>query len=454
MKNKIKIIIFLAIIILSAGFFLRYYVVTNTFVRSPVYVISPIIADTQEYYYYAQNLKDFGIYSKQAREPQFVPDDLVPDAHRNPGYSLFLLPFTEFPPSLEMVKEIQIAQAIISTITLVLALLFFRSFLSWPYALGGTFLVALSPHLISMNTFVISECLFIFFLILAGLTVSNFGKHKTFMSAVIMGVVLGLALLVRPTVLYFPVFMLILLSGMNIKKIVSVIIAFTLGFYLVYGPWVVRNQISVPVSTESSLKVMTIQKGMYPGLMYQNDPKTFGYPNHYDPEWENRKTLGVVLEEIKRRFIEKPIEYLRWYLVGKPITFLSWGIIVGTGDVFVYPITKSPFLDNIIFFSAHEFMYWLHWPLILLSLFASIIIWFPGWSKKVSVSALIPIRFCSLMLVYFILVHIAGTPLPRYSIPIFPYIYAMAMVGLSVIFSKALAFYKERKLAKVNVRDL
>lgn len=445
MKQNRKIIIIVSVIlILISGFSLRYYAVVDTTVDAPIRV------DAKDYYFYAQNLKEFGIYSKQDRSPESVLSEIKPDAHRNPGYSLFLLPLIDYPPTLEMLQRVYIIQAIISTITIVLALLFFKSFLSWPYTLGGSFLVALSPHLISMNTFILSECLFIFFLLLTGLSISNFGKQKSFVSAVILGLVMGLALLVRPTVVYFPLFILMLLPSFNLKKILSAVIAFIIGFYLVYGPWVIRNNISVPISNEASLMALTIQKGMYPGLMYNHDPKTFGYPNYADPEWESRKNIPSVLSEIKRRFVEEPVEHLHWYLIGKPITFLSWSNIVGAGDVFIYPIVKSPYFENIIFHWTHAIMYWLHWPLITLSLFASIIIWFPMYSKKVTATALLPIRYCSLLMLYFILVHIAGTPLPRYSIPIFPYVYAMSMVGLSIIVSETLAYYKKRT-TRVNI---
>ena len=443
-NRKIIIIISIALILIS-GFSLRYFAVIDTSVDAPIRV------DAKDYYFYAQNLKEFGIYSKQDRSTESLRSNIIPDAHRNPGYSLFLLPLIAYPPTLEMLQRVYIVQAIISTITIIFSLLFFKSFLPWPYTLGGALLVALSPHLISMNTFILSEGLFIFFLLLTGLSISNYGNQKSFISAAMVGLVLGLALLVRPTVIYFPLFMLMLLPHINAKKILTTIIAFTIGFYLVYGPWVIRNKISVPLSNEASLMTATLQKGMYPGLMYNNDPKTFGYPNYADPEWESRKTLTSVLSEIKRRFVEKPFEHIHWYLIGKPITFLSWSNITGVGDVFIYPIIKSPYFENILFHWTHAIMYWLHWPLITLCLFASIIIWLPIYSKKVTATALLPIRYCSLLLLYFILVHVAGTPLPRYSIPIFPYVYAMSMVGLSIIVSEALAYYRKKFRASIGV---
>jgi len=57
----------------------------------------------------------------------------------------------------------------------------------------------------------------------------------------------------------------------------------------------------------------------------------------------------------------------------------------------------------------------------------------PSARKVFSDEAIIVSRFCSLLLMYFVLVHIAVTPTPRYSVPLRPFIYGMGMLGLSIV---------------------
>lgn len=414
--------------IFSIGLNLRIKMVQQTIVDHP------IRADAADYYLYAYNLIEYGVYSRQ-RPGQFEAKKPISDALRNPGYSLFLLPFVEFPPTPQMVHHITITQAIISTLTILVALGFFKAFLSWPWALGATFLVAISPHLVGVNIYVLTETLFTFFLVLLAWAMTKFAQLKNALFALIIGIILGVALLVRPTLLYFLIFLipaLFVFFPKKPKKTVFVLIVFLLiGFAVTYGPWVIRNILVNP--TQSTLAIATIHKGMYPNLMYNNNPKTYGFPNHFDPEWEQRQDLSSVLKEIFSRIKEEPLKYLYWYSIGKPIFFFSWDIVVGMGDIFIYPVHTSPYFQAGWFDLTHRLMTALHWPLVVLALLTTIIVWLPVAKKMLSDNGLIVVRFASLIMIYFMLVHIVGTPLPRYSIPLRPFIYGMAMLGLHLM---------------------
>jgi hypothetical protein len=213
-----------------------------------------------------------------------------------------------------------------------------------------------------------------------------------------------------------------------------------LGFYVAYGPWVIRNSISVSGTAASTKALDSIHKGMYPNIMYKDDPKTFGYPNRHDPGWNERKDLKSVMGEIRDRFSEDPARVMHWYLAGKPIVFFSWNMVVGMGDVFVYPVETSPYHTSKIFYFTHRFMYWLHWPLTALAFFALILVWLPSTRRILSDSQLIVARLSSILILYFLLVHMVGLPLPRYSIPTRPIIYGMSMLGLSAL----ITIFKQR----------
>jgi hypothetical protein len=396
-------------------------------------VYKPIRADAQEYYLYAYNLAKYGVYSRQLPPRQDKDYAPLPDAHRTPGYSLFLLPFIKISPLLKMINVVVLIQAVISALTILAAFCLFQSFLSRPWALASAVLVAISPHLIAFNIYVLTESLFTFFLALLGWSMSVLAKNQSRRQALIAGLVLGISLLIRPTMLYFIAFLIpAFFVFFPIKKAWVLAVFLVIGFGITYGPWVLRNKLVKP--RKSTLAIATIHKGMYPNLIYNNDSKTYGFPNRFDPQWAQRRDISSVLKEIGRRFKNEPLKYIRWYLIGKTSMFFSWDMIVGMGDVFIYPVATSPYHHpNDVFGLTHRVMKSIHGLLTLLALATVIFVWFPFTKSMLSEKGLIAARFVSLVLIYFILVHIVGTPLPRYSVPLQPLIYGLAVLGVCLM---------------------
>ena len=124
-----------------------------------------------------------------------------------------------------------------------------------------------------------------------------------------------------------------------------------------------------------------------------------------------------------------PIEHLQWYLLGKPVTLFSWDIIQGKGDVFIYPVVRTPYHEWAHFKITHEIMRFIHLPLVIFPVIGSFIAWVPKDKLRLKKPGLFTVRCISLLFGYFILLHIAGAPFPRYSIPIQPIIYGMALFG-------------------------
>ena len=427
--------------VFAAGLYLRIEMTNKTVIDKP------IRADAADYYLYAYNLAKYGVYSRQ-RPSQIADGAPVPDAHRTPGYSLFLLPFIKISPLQKMVGLVVLTQAIISALTILTAFVFFRSFLNRPWAMGGAFLVAISPHLVTFNIYVLTESLFTFFLVLLGWSMAAVAQSKSRLPALIAGLVLGISLLIRPTMLYFIAFLIpAFFVFFQKKKAWALAVFLVVGFGLTYGPWVLRNKLVNP--GKSTLAIATIHKGMYPNLIYNNDSKTYGFPNRFDPTWGQRRDTPSVLKEISRRFKNEPLEYIRWYIIGKPSMFFSWDMIVGMGDVFIYPVFTSPYHHHKGFFGlTHRVMKSLHGLLTMLALLTSIFVWFPVTKKILSEKGLIVTRFASLVLIYFILVHIVGTPLPRYSVPLRPFIYGLSMLGVRLMVVESAKYIQKMKTDK------
>jgi len=75
----------------------------------------------------------------------------------------------------------------------------------------------------------------------------------------------------------------------------------------------------------------------------------------------------------------------------------------------------------------------LHWSLVILALTAAVLAWLPGFGKQLSGTALFTTRLLSLLILYFIALHIVAAPYPRYSIPLRPVIYGLAMLLCSQV---------------------
>jgi hypothetical protein len=76
----------------------------------------------------------------------------------------------------------------------------------------------------------------------------------------------------------------------------------------------------------------------------------------------------------------------------------------------------------------------LHWPLIALALAATVLVWLPVFGKRLPGTALFSARLLSLLMLYFIALHIVAAPFPRYGIPLRPAIYGMALFLCSQVF--------------------
>lgn len=158
----------LAIII---GFYLRSESWIGTTVRRPIQ------SDAAEYFFYAYNMRFHHTYSKQISpltDPNYKP---IPDAIRSPGYPIVLSLLIDGPPDRKLIKKIQLVQMLVSTVTLVFAFFFFRCYLT-PLAGGfAVMLVAISPHLIMFNSYILSETLFSFILVLMGFLTCRYINH-------------------------------------------------------------------------------------------------------------------------------------------------------------------------------------------------------------------------------------------------------------------------------------
>lgn len=408
--------------------FLRTAAVTGTVVDSPYR------ADSAQYYKTAYNLRHYGVYSHEINEVDGLEAAPQPDAFATPGYPLFLALFVDAPPNTEIYVEVLSYQALLATLGVLLTLLLFRPLSLW-VAVPASLLTAISPHLISAATYVLSETLFSVLLILSLLVLGLHARMARWYLSTLLGggLLLGLAALTRPVVEFFPAAAVFLLFvSYDRRKAAQGAAVLLLGFSLAWGPWVARNYISLGRAGDPSNMVNTLAIGMYPDFEYEHTPNK-GEPDKLDPHFQEfSHSLGATLHEIGERFREDPGEELKWYLMGKPVWLWSWDIVEGGGDVFIYPVLRTPYATSGIFRFTHALMHTLHWPLVILALAGCLMVWLRRARGWLSAEALFLARLASLLLFYNTAVLMVLAPFTRYSIPFLPIQYGMALTALYI----------------------
>ncbi len=393
-------------------------------------------ADAYEYYRYALNLKICGVYS-QSVEAILTACETRPqaDSHRPPGFPLLLLPFVEWPPTLAMMRNIQWLQIALGALCVVLTFLTFRR-LGPAIALASAFFVALSPHLVVASLNFLTENLFTLVLLLFLYAGSRWIEKPSLGGAAAIGVTLAFPLLVKSTTLYL-VFLIVPFFAWTAKKQrISTAAVIVMAFLLGYGPWYALSSYVLPARAGPSLSLQSIHNGTYIDLMVEGNPDTRGEPHKHDPTYAERDSLRKVVENLYQRAIKNPGAYLRWYLIDKPKMYFSWDVVAGFGDVFVYPVRFNGYGSNYWLNLSHKIMWNLHWPLTILAGAACALVWLPkrGTSGR-DKSSVCLMRFAALIVAYFVAVHVVGTPLSRYAVPIRPIVFALGCWIVVELFS-------------------
>ena len=416
-------------------------IITGFYLRSESWigttVLRPIQSDASDYFYYAFNMRYHHTYSRDISQAADSKYKISPDAVRSPGYPIVLSFLIDGPPAGKLIKKIQLFQMLISSLTLILAFFFFRCYL--PPLLGGiaAIFVAFSPHLIMFNSYILSETLFCFLLVLMGLLACSYIKHPSSWFSILLGAIVGIGTLIRPSLQFFPLVMAIMvLLHFGRKKGLKWSLSILLGFVLILSPWLIRNVITLGKVSDKSLMINFLHHGMYPNFKFKQKPDSYRRPYEYDPR---SKEIGAnvisVLREIKKRFRTEPLRHLRWFLLQKPIIFWSWDTIQGHGDFYVYYVSQTPYSEKMIFQWTHKMMKLLHGPLVVFSLLGSLLAWIYPRPSGLGRGSVYVARFVAVLLLYYTILHMIGAPFPRYSVPLRPFQYGMALFCLHYFFN-------------------
>lgn len=410
------------------GIYLRYLAVQYSIVDSPVR------ADAQDYYSYAVNMREWGVYSNEYQASVHPK----PDSLRSPGFPTFAYIFYNSNQDL-FIENVLVAQTILQVISFIfLFFVLYRFYGAFVSLITGWFLWTF-PHFVNINIYFLSESLFTSLLAsLIGMAIlSHFSERKKIFYYICFSLLLGLAILVRPTLQYFPFFFFIVLI-FYYRKITRISVFFLIISLLPMLLWGVRNSLVVGQWSDQTLMINGLYHGSFPWFMYHNIPESFGFPYHFDPQAsEVYQGVGRTLEIIFERFVADPWNYLSWYLFGKQFFLWQWSIIAGQGDIFIYPTLTSPYYGekiSLFTYSVNKVVH-LFW---LIVAFAGLTVIVKRFLKRETLSfALIVI---SAIFLYTILIHIIVAPFPRYGIPF----KIPAMIIFAITFSEIIKWVKRK----------
>jgi 4-amino-4-deoxy-L-arabinose transferase-like glycosyltransferase len=389
----------------------------------------PLSADAGDYFSYAWNLRHHHVYS---RAPSWRTHEAPsPDKVRSPGYPL-LLQLAGAPEANESwALRFGLLQAALGVGIVGLSYLVARQMLARALALAVALLVATNPFIANSAVYLLTETPFAFFLLASLLLSLRALRDRAHWGwAVAAGLCWGACSLVRPTAQFLPPLLLLgtlLLPAWRRWRRSAAI--GTLAFVLAMAPWVVRNQRIPPGPPGENLMVNSIVHGSYPGFMYEDDPRTRGFPYRFDPQVTAiQRDLGSALGHIARKAVAQPQRYAAWYLFGKPYYFLSLED-VQSFDIQIYSLASSPWYDRAEFAAVAAASRALHWPMTMAALAALGLLAFRARWLRLAEPQRVAASLVAVVLGYAIAVHMAAAPFPRYGIPFRPLVYMLALLA-------------------------
>lgn len=406
----------LLVLMTALSLAVRLHYVIHAQVLQPVDDQQHVRGDGVEYYAYARNLVHHHVFS-MAPETGASP---APDSFRDPGYPLFLAAWMKAWPDWDhWYAAVLLSQAILSGLTVPLGMFLARRWMPLPWLAAAGLLMALWPHSIAINSFILTES-WVGFLVVAGLAWTGWGLDKGSTAHAIGGTaVLALAGLSNAVLIpLVPLAVLWLLACRRIDRRTALgLLIFPVALC---AAWQVRGALLPPSPSSSGRALINLDQGSWPGYhaAYQgasrHDPGAAQTLEAIDRETsllqrDPLQGLGAILGRMAR----EPLHYAAWY-ASKPSLFWGWDIRMGQGDIYVYPTRHSPFLENAALRALAAVCKALN-PFLFAALAVS---WFVMAMRRRDLPP--SLQLAGLLTIYVTFVYTVLQAEPRYSIPFRP----------------------------------
>ena len=315
-KYKLEIILFLIAIV--AHFFFFFLLLTN-YGPDSFYITS---VDAVEFFQLGKNLYQYQIFSNQVAPPFHL------NSFRTILYPLYLGFFQIFTPHAWLPI---IFQNIIAAFSIVLiyklGILFLKnkriSFLA-------ALIFALDPLQNYWSNIIEPDTLLVFLILITTIYFIKYWQTRNYKYLYLSAFFLGLSTLTKPVALYYPIFFgLFILIGEILKKqwqkAIKPIFLFSLIFFLVLSPWMVRNWYHFRVVGISSITGVNLYRyaweaGPYPEEII-NYCREINYPNGLRDIRAQSKIKSLAI----KRILEHPIIFSKSQILGMIKFFIDDG---------------------------------------------------------------------------------------------------------------------------------
>ncbi len=420
-------VLFMLAAIIAAGVFLRAQALLGTEVSEPLQ------AEAAEAYALAQTLSSQGAY-----QVLVAPFDSSSEAAATGGealgslgYPLFLSLFATPEATANSLTAAVIAQLVLGALAILLVFMLGTRLMDPHWGLIIAFLTAVSPFLVNVSLYLVGATLLLVTLILYLMTATKLGERGAMLRTFVAAALLGVVALVDPTYqfLILPWVLLLFVTGRTSASKIVLPLAAVLGFALVFGPWIARNQNVIDAPIDAAPIATSIQQGMPPADAANATMAAQG---------ADSPSVIAALGRLGGGLIKDPIGFLSWYFVEKPQRLWSFGQPTSAEQSFVYPVSQTPYAENPLFLTSEEFMGILHGPLLLIGAIGMIFVWLPFAGRRLTPSQRIGLRSISLVLIYATLAHLFGAAEPHYATPLLPLVFVMALTPLYILTARRL----------------
>ena len=347
----------------------------------------------------------------------------VPTPVRAPVYPFFLsFIYLIFGHSYLVVR---LAQAILSALTCLVIYWLGKEIFDEEMGRVTSLIIALYPVLISYTGFLLTETLFTFLLSITALFLVRAVKNRLGKYYAISGMLLGITTLCRATTMLFPFFIFVGLWAVYKVKIRAIVhfLIFLSMMVVVIIPWTVRNYFRfhtfLPVATGGGLTLWAGTyvpwDGKYQGVT--TEPlRTMG--EEYSPIELDKRLFKEGVRNIK----ERPIKYFIMSIKKFPRFWItSHSSVFGIDKPNSWYLRERQYFPLFVKFC----LLLLHTVTLILGIIGVFLI------RRQWKSCIIP-----LLLICFFTGHIFLVTIPRYHVPVLPYVFIFASVCLIKINKK------------------
>ncbi|MDD4910423.1 MAG: glycosyltransferase family 39 protein [Candidatus Omnitrophica bacterium] len=273
-------------------------------------------------------------------------------------------------------------------------------------ALISALIACFNPGFVKISQYLRNENLFTFLLVIAMFLLLRQLRKHTFRNLVVLGIVLGLAVMVRDMLVLFPLFILSL-SGRamfpkwyNIRQILAGVLIFVAFFLLPILPWIIRNS---QLHHRFTLITNKTGMGLYGSYVPQNG-KLFGL----HPKDDTTKKADLLDSEAERSdfLAREALKYIR----RNPLKVLKL-------ELLKLGFFWSPFDWEIIGYGIYNFMYVFIMPFFIYGIFIT----------RRRLKELLPVY---LPVIYAVFITLIMYGSPRFRLPVEPYIIIIASAGI------------------------